>query len=113
MVLFFKRNKINKIIKDGFEPIVLKLFEKLEYETAIKLEIEIISKIGRKDLDKGPLVNLTDGGEGTINMSDEIKNKISKKLKGKKRTIESKEKMKISRQKYFDKGNTTWNKGRQ
>lgn len=109
----YKKYKIRKIIQDGFEPKAIKLYENLEYEIAIKLEIEIILKIGREDLGKGPLVNLTDGGEGTINMSQEIKDKISEKSKGSKRTEETKEKMRLSRKQYFDAGNTTWNKGRE
>lgn len=108
----FKRNKINKIIKEGFSPKIIKLYENLEFDTAIKLEIEIISKIGRHDLKKGPLVNLTDGGEGTTNISKESQLKKSKKLLGRKRTEESKEKMRQARKEYFDAGNTTWNKGK-
>jgi hypothetical protein len=109
----YKKFKINKIKEDGFTPKVIKLYENLEFETAIKLEIETILKIGRSDLGKGPLVNLTDGGEGTINMSQIIKDKISKKSKGSKRTDDTKEKMRLSRKEYFDAGNTTWNKGRE
>ena len=60
----YKKYKINKIIREGFRPIVIKMFENLSYEDAIRIEIEIIYKIGRFDLKKGPLVNLTDGGEG-------------------------------------------------
>lgn len=110
---FYKKNKINKIIKAGFEPKILKIYENLEFETAIKLEIEIISKIGRSDLGKGPLVNLTDGGEGTINVSNNIKINRAKKQIGTHHSEETKEKMKIAKKKYFDAGNTTWNKGRQ
>jgi len=103
----------NKKHLSGFKPKVMKLYENLDYETAIKIEVDIISKIGRSDLNKGPLVNLTDGGEGTINMSQEIKDKISEKRKGYKHSEEAKEKMKMSRKEYFDAGNTTWNKGRE
>jgi len=34
-------------------------------ESALKLEMELISIIGRADLSKGPLTNKTDGGDGT------------------------------------------------
>jgi len=108
----YKKRKIQKIIKDGYKPEVIILHKNLEFEMAIKLEIEIILKIGRKDLNKGPLVNLTDGGEGTLNMSIESQEKKSKKLKGRKHTEETKEKIKLSRKTYFDAGNTTWNKGK-
>lgn len=33
-------------------------------QSAIDKEVELIAKIGRKDLSLGPLYNLTDGGEG-------------------------------------------------
>lgn len=33
-------------------------------ELALLVEKELISKIGRKDMGRGPLLNLTDGGEG-------------------------------------------------
>jgi hypothetical protein len=89
------------------------MFENLSYEDAIRIEIEIIYKIGRFDLKKGPLVNLTDGGEGTNNVSEEIKLKRAQKQIGRKHSDKSKEKMKLSRKEYFDKGNTTWNKGRE
>ena len=109
----YKKYKINKILSEGFDPKVIKMYENLEYEFAIKLEIELISKIGRDDLGRGPLVNLTDGGEGTLNMSQIIKDKISEKSKGRKMSETAKENMKLSRKKYFENGNTTWNKGRE
>jgi NUMOD3 motif len=64
--------------------------EKLSKESANKLEMFLISEIGRLDLNKGKLVNLTDGGEGTVGckMSEETKKQISDKLKGIKRTPE-------------------------
>lgn len=75
----YKKRKINKIYQSGLEPMVIKLYDNLEYENALILEIETISKIGRYNLQKGPLVNLTDGGEGVKNkiVSDETKKKQS------------------------------------
>lgn len=110
---FYKKNKINKIIKDGFYPKVIKIYENLNAEEASKIEIKLISIIGRNDLNKGPLVNLTDGGEGTTNISKDILEKRSEKIKGRKMSDKSKEKMRISKKEYFDAGNTTWNKGRE
>lgn len=44
---------------------------------AFELEMNLISFYGRKDLGFGPLVNLTDGGEGGSNPSQESRNLMS------------------------------------
>ena len=63
----FKSNKIKSIKEKGGEVISMKVFENLTIEESIKIEIELIKKIGRRDLDLGPLTNLTGGGEGRLN----------------------------------------------
>jgi group I intron endonuclease len=63
----FKVNKIKKIKRLGGEIVKLKLFENLENLEALEREIEVINKIGRRDLKNGPLVNQTDGGDGRLN----------------------------------------------
>lgn len=75
----YSYNDFNKIFSNGSQPKIIKLYENLDYDTAIKLEIEVISKIGRNNLKKGSLVNLTDGGEGRKNVivSEETKKKQS------------------------------------
>lgn len=45
------------------------LFDDLDWEDACSKEVELISLYGRSDLGLGTLVNLTDGGEGTLGMS--------------------------------------------
>lgn len=57
-------HKINKIIKHGQKIIYEKVIENVNEETAFKMEIEEIHRIGRHDLHKGPLCNLTNGGDG-------------------------------------------------
>jgi len=91
------RNKYwrNIINKTDYEVEIL--IEGLNYEETIKKEIEFISLYGRKDLNKGSLVNMTDGGEGIKNCSIESKEKISKTNKGKKFSEEHKLKLSIAR----------------
>jgi hypothetical protein len=59
-----------EIIEDG-----------LSWEQACKKEKELIAFYGRDDLKKGTLVNMTDGGDGLINPSNEIRIKSGERLK--------------------------------
>lgn len=69
----YGRNKhwINTVSKYGYE--VQILTNNIEYEFAKEIEINLISYYGRKDLNIGKLVNMTDGGEGFSNMNEEEK----------------------------------------
>ena len=49
--------------KNNIRP-VIGLYSYIDEELALLVEMELISKFGRRDLGKGPLLNLTDGGEG-------------------------------------------------
>lgn len=73
-------NKINKIKEYVLEPIYFKLMKNLSEEKSFILETNLIKLIGREDLNKGPLINFTNGGEGTSGriISEDTKNKISK-----------------------------------
>lgn len=73
------RNKhwINTVNKYGYE--VQILTNNIEYEFAKEIEKNLISYYGRKDLNFGNLVNMTDGGEGAININ--IKEKLKKKIR--------------------------------
>jgi len=77
-----KSRIIEKIKKDGLEPIVFTLLEHLSEESALLFEVEVISKIGRFDKKSGPLTNLTDGGDGSSGyiQSWETKEKRHKSL---------------------------------
>jgi len=80
------------------------LEEGLTEDEAFEREMWYIEKIGRLDLGKGPLVNLTDGGRtnsGAI-VSDETKEKLSKVNTGKKHSEETKKKMSESHQNRYD-----------
>ena len=60
----YKDNKIKKILKEGLEPIILKIRENLLNEEACELEKKIIKEIGTTKFKTGPLTNLAPGGEG-------------------------------------------------
>ena len=64
------RNIVNKY---GYEVQILK--EDLSWEEACELECILIEYYGRRDLGTGTLVNMTDGGEGTLGyeLTDEHK----------------------------------------
>lgn len=68
--------KIKKILREGHEVIVIntKLYE--SENKAKELEMLAIKLIGRADLSNGPLTNLTDGGDGAPNLSEETRRKI-------------------------------------
>ena len=72
----------NIVNKYGYEIIILE--ENLTEEEALIKEKEWIAKYGRKDLKKGTLVNLTDGGETTNGYihTKEAKEKMSNNRKG-------------------------------
>ena len=80
-----KTQRIRSILSENSKPIIVKLVEDLEEEWAFSIEISAIKSLGRKDRNKGPLLNLTDGGEGVSGyiMSEETKKKMSKSKKGK------------------------------
>jgi len=59
-----KMNIINKIIKNGLEPIYLKIEENLSKEEAFEMEKMIIKIIGTKIGKSGPLSNISLGGDG-------------------------------------------------
>lgn len=84
--------KILSIIKKGGSIVYRQMFHETEQE-AFENEILLIEQYGRKDLNKGTLCNLTDGGEGSINTNKEsVRNRADKHI-GMKRSDESKERM--------------------
>lgn len=66
----------------------------IDYEEAKRIEVDLIKQYGRRDLGLGSLVNMTDGGDGTPNVSEEVKKKITRL--GMKHTEESKRKIGIA-----------------
>ena len=81
----FKSNVINSIKKEGLAHVVKIISEGLTEQEAFDLEIDIIKKLGRRNIDSdGILTNRTLGGEGASGrpVSDDLKLKLSEKLKG-------------------------------
>lgn len=62
-----KIKRILDIIKDGLNPIITKVLINVSDQQAKDYEIILIDKIGRYDKNRGPLTNMTDGGEGAKN----------------------------------------------
>jgi len=85
--------------KYGYEIIVLK--EGISWSDACKIEIDLIKYFGRRDLGEGPLVNMTNGGDGTKGTtfnkgkkrSEEQKEYMSKLMKGRYVSSETRSKM--------------------
>ncbi len=78
-------NKINKIfVETGKEPISFKYQENMLEQSAYDLKEEIVDLIGRKNLNRGPLINLVDGGNKrrTPVLTEKQKNHSGKFKKG-------------------------------
>ena len=77
------KNKIKKIqVECNHEPIIIKYKENLSEQEALILESNIVKIIGRGDLKRGPLCNLTDGGEGVSGAKWKLTNETIKKRCG-------------------------------
>lgn len=61
------------ISKKGYDVEVL--FNDLSWEEACEKEVEFIALYGRRDKKAGTLVNMTDGGEGTVGYRHTVKTK--------------------------------------
>ena len=85
-------------IKDGYfippeKNRILILKQNLTEEDAFKHEIYMIAVLGRKDNGTGILRNLTDGGEGVRNLSEESRRKIREANIGKTPSEETRRKI--------------------
>lgn len=95
-----KYHTIKKILDENLEPIIIKYRTDLLEKDAFNLEKNMIEIIGRKDLNKGPLRNLSNGGEGNgerkfteehrINLSLSMRGKSSEKQKAHLKSIHEK-----------------------
>lgn len=92
----------NFVNKNGFDVIILE--DSLLEKKALEREVYWIKRIGRKNLNEGPLINLTNGGEGTSGriLTNEQRKKMSeinignKNCLGRKLSDETKTKMSLS-----------------
>lgn len=89
------RNKWWKNIVNKYGYDIYVIHENLSWKEACEKEKAYIKTFGRQDLDLGPLVNLTDGGEGIKNLTLESKQKIS--VAAKNRVMSKEQKQKLSK----------------
>ena len=75
----------NIVARDGL--FVLVVADNLSEDDAFGIEADLISRLGRKDLKSGELVNLTDGGEGTSNPSAKTRALLSAASRGNKHSL--------------------------
>jgi hypothetical protein len=89
------RNKIWHSVKNRAEVKVEIVASGLDWAAACELEQLMIQEYGRIDLGTGRLVNLTDGGDGSINVkfSEETKKKMSASASKRIVSQETKEKL--------------------
>jgi len=85
-VSYPKRNTWHSNIRDKYPDWSRKRVFSGTNAECIAMEVSLIAKYGRRDLGAGPLVNLTNGGEGKSGfvVSDETREKIRASNKGKK-----------------------------
>jgi len=75
-----KVSKISSILRSGNFPIIIKIYDNLNNLESFNKEVYAIEKIGRIDIGKGPLCNMTDGGTGGLGLKhkEEWKKILSK-----------------------------------
>jgi hypothetical protein len=106
-----KRTQLWKNIINKTDYIIEIVEDGLTWETACSGEIELIKHYGRKDLNEGSLVNMTDGGDGALGLvhTNDSKLKLSKANSGsgngnwkKEYTEEERKKLSIAQKKRFE-----------
>lgn len=85
-------NRIQKLLRENRPPSI-EIIDAIDEDHAKFLEVCLIAIFGRADLKKGPLLNLTDGGDGRTTWTEEQKKHHSIKMSGQKRSEETKKQM--------------------
>lgn len=101
---FIKVNKFLKIKNDtGEYPEMIIYKQGIKLEDALVIEKELIFKIGRIQLENGPLCNATDGGDGNFGIifSKETREKMSLSHRGKKQSELTRKSRSESLKKYY------------
>lgn len=76
-----KRSIIRKIYDDGYEVSIIEVSRCDDLEVSLQMEKDRIAHWGRRDLQQGPLSNMTDGGQGKVGVKDSPETR-SKKAAG-------------------------------
>jgi hypothetical protein len=86
--------RLQKMLREEVQPDI-ELIKAIDEEHAYFLEKCLVEIFGRKDLGKGTLLNLSDGGRGPIGkrLSDATKQRLSEVQRGKKLTPEHRQKI--------------------
>ena len=85
---------IQKIKNNNLLPVIIKIITNTTECTAFETEINLIQCIGRADLNNGPLVNMTNGGEGRLGGNNKGSNNP---MYGKKHSISTIQKISAAR----------------
>jgi group I intron endonuclease len=96
--------------KYGYEVEIL--FDDLLWEDAIEKEKEFISLYGRLDINTGILVNMTDGGDGSLGVVQSEESKEKRRIWSKNRVITEETKKKLSEKQIGEKNHMYGRKGK-
>jgi len=93
-----RKNKMWKGIVKKYGYTIELLYQDISWEEAILIERYLICSLGRKDLGKGELANMTDGGEGNQNIvyTEEWKERQRKSSTGRKQSMNTRLKKSLS-----------------
>lgn len=90
--------RLAKMKRNGVDPIISLIHEGCTEKQALAFEIFWIAAYGRKDLKKGPLLNLTDGGEGVSGLKQitSIETRMKLSIANKGHSVSTETRIKIS-----------------